>query len=133
VTFIKICSRRRKFSNSDGVEQKNILNLFLLKQLNLKSNHLTKNPPKDYLLGAARPDYLCPIGAEFRFGIIKHNFRTLRWLGIQLDQNSLAHEMRTRGNERVSVIKDMAMVVVTVHSMKQICSKQPGHAVHFEA
>jgi hypothetical protein len=30
---------------------------------------------------AARPDYLCPTGAEFRFGIINHNFITPRWLG----------------------------------------------------
>jgi hypothetical protein len=26
----------------------------------------------------------------------------------------------------------MAMVVGTVHSTKQICSKQPGHAVHLK-
>jgi hypothetical protein len=26
----------------------------------------------------------------------------------------------------------MTMVVGTVHSMKQICSKQPGHAVHLK-
>jgi hypothetical protein len=25
--------------------------------------------------------YLCPTGAEFRFGIINHNFMTPRWLG----------------------------------------------------
>jgi hypothetical protein len=30
---------------------------------------------------AARPDYLCPTGAEFRFGIINHNFIPPRWLG----------------------------------------------------
>jgi hypothetical protein len=36
--------------------------------------------------------------------LLKICFTVWDWLAsLQLDQNSLAHEMRTRGNERVSV------------------------------